>query len=415
MYKAAEGIRNRILSRREFRPVHFRVLFYIAWRNFVSKKLRSFLTVFGVAIGVSAIFFLLSFGLGMQALVTTQVVGDKSLKAVDVVSPNSKLVKLNEQIVNQMRTFPHVKSVGVQYSLPGAITANRGEVDAVVYGIDQTYQELASLTLTSGRLLNGHDNKSIILNQAAIKAFDIESPSQALGKKISLNVLLENTGAKQNAIVDTYTLVGVVDSGTSNEAYVPSNIFDRLGLANYSQVKVTVDDLTNVDTVRAQIESKGFQTTSLTDTLTEIDNIFKFFNLALIGFGSIGMIVAVLGMFNTLTISLLERTKEIGLMMALGARRRDMRVLFIFEAALISLMGAIIGIGIAYVAGKIVTVFVNLSAASRGVTEWFELFSTPLWAVGSIILITMIIGLVVVYLPARRAERINPIDALQRE
>jgi len=153
----------------------------------------------------------------------------------------------------------------------------------------------------------------------------------------------------------------------------------------------------------------------LADTLTEIDDIFRFFNIVLVGFGSVGMIVAILGMFNTLTISLLERTKEIGLMLALGARRRDVRMLFVFEAGLISLAGALAGIALAVLGGLAVNLAVNLNAQTRGVTAWFELFVFPPWLFFATIFITLLIGLIVVYIPARRAEKINPIEALRRE
>lgn len=400
---------------RDHRSVRTSVLFYIAWKNFSSKKLRSFLTVFGVVIGVSAIFFLLTFGLGLQVLVTTQVVGDKSLKSIDVATPNSKIIKLDDASINAIRTFPHVEKVGVQYSFPGVVSLGGGEIDTVAFGLDENYQELSNLTLTQGRLLRRDDNKSVVINQAALKAIGLDNYKQAVSKEISINVPLDKAEAKVKAISGKFTIVGVVDSGTGSEIYIPSSLFDTAGVPTHSQIKVVIDDLANVDNARKQIEAKGFQTTSLTDTLTEIDNIFKFFNLILIGFGSIGMLVAILGMFNTLTISLLERTKEIGLMIALGARRKDMRKLFVFEAGLISFVGAVVGILIAFVAGRIVNLAVNISAQSRGVTQSIELFSTPLWAILAVIAGTLVVGLVVVYIPARRAEHINPIDALRRE
>lgn len=397
------------------RSVRTSVLFYIAWKNFSSKKLRSFLTVFGVVIGVSAIFFLLTFGLGLQELVTTQVVGDKSLKSIDVATPNSKIIKLNDSSVNNIRTFPHVDKVGVQYSFPGVVSLGGGEIDTVVFGLDENYQTLSNLALTQGRLLLEKDNKSVVINQAALKAVGLENYKQAVNKEININIPLDKADAKAKSISGKFTIVGVVDSGTGSEIYIPSGLFDTAGVPTYSQIKVVIDDLSNVSSARKQIEGKGFQTTSLTDTLNEIDNIFKFFNLILIGFGSIGMLVAVLGMFNTLTISLLERTKEIGLMIALGARRKDMRKLFIFEAGLISFVGAVIGIIVAFLAGRIVNLVVNLNAQSRGITDWIELFSTPLWAILSVVAGTLVVGLFVVYIPARRAEHINPIDALRRE
>lgn len=400
---------------RERRSIRASVLFHIAWKNFSSKKLRSFLTVFGVVIGVSAIFFLLTFGLGIQQLVTTQVVGDKSLKAIDVATPNSKIIKLNADSINAMSTFPHVDKIGVQYSFPGIASIGGGEIDTVVFGLDHNYQDLSNLSLTNGRLLKLSDNRAVLINKSALKALGIDDPKVALNKEINVNVPLDKAEATKPSISGSFTIVGIIESGSGSEVYMPSGLFDTAGVPTYSQAKVVIDDISNVANARKQIEGKGFQTTSLTDTLTEIDNIFKFFNLILIGFGSIGMLVAILGMFNTLTISLLERTKEIGLMVALGARRKDMRKLFIFEAGLISFVGAIIGIILAFVAGRVVNLFVNLSAQSRGVSGWIELFSTPLWAILGIIAGTMVVGLIVVYIPARRAENINPIDALRRE
>lgn len=400
---------------RKYRAIKIRVLFYIAWKNFSSKKLRSFLTVFGVVIGITAIFFLLSFGLGIQQLVTQEVVGDKSLKAIDVDSPNSKVLQLNEQAIDTIKKYPHVERVGVQYSFPGIMEFDGGEVDTVVYGLNQDFQSLTSLRLADGRLLDADDNRAIVVNQSALKAIGFDEKESAVNKKIKVTIPLVRAGASEKELTDTFTVVGVIESGSGSEIFMPSHLFDVAGVPTYQQAKVVVDDLSNVETTRKQIESNGFQTASLNDTLAEIDRIFKFFNLILISFGSIGMIVAVLGMFNTLTISLLERTKEIGLMMALGARRSDMRKLFMFEAVLISLAGAIVGIVLAMIGGVAVNTYINAGARGRGVTQSFDLFSTPLWAIALIIGFTLVVGLLVVYFPARRAEKTNPIDALRRE
>jgi putative ABC transport system permease protein len=415
MPKFFSRLRANVEASQKYHSIHPSILLYIAWKNFTAKKLRSFLTVFGVVIGVSAIYFLLSFGLGIQNLVTTQVVGDQSLKAVEINSPNSQIIKLDEATINDIRTYPHVDRVGIQYSFPGVVSLSGGEVDSVVYGLDLEYQKLSNLVMLHGRQLQASDNKAVLMNKSALEAIGITEVREAINKEIRVTVPLERAEAKTKEITGTFTIVGVVESGSGSEIYMPSALFDIAGVPVYSQAKVVVDDLFYIDSVRKQIEANGLQTTSLTDTLNEIDNIFRFFNLVLVGFGSIGMIVAILGMFNTLTISLIERTKEIGLMMALGARRKDMRRLFIYEAALISLVGGLIGLAIAFVAGKIVNLIINLNAQSRGIDEWFELFATPLWSILAIIAATLVIGLVVVYLPARRAERINPIDALRRE
>lgn len=402
-------------EKRAFKSVRTSVLLHIAWRNFVNKKLRSFLTVFGVVIGVSAIFFLFTFGLGVQKIVTDEVVGDQSLKAIDVVSPNSKIIQLDEETINTIQKYPNVERVGVQYSFPGIVGLGGGEIDSVVYGVNGDYQNVSSLVLVAGRLLEDADARTVIINSSALEALGIENSSEALDQQVDITIPLERIDAEVDSIEETFTIVGVIDSGSGVEAFISNTVFDIAGVPSYDQAKVVMNEVENVSDARRQIESLGFQTNSLSDTLGEIDNIFRFLNLILIGFGSIGMIVAVLGMFNTLTISLLERTKEIGLMMALGARRKDMRKLFVFEALLISLAGSLIGIVIAYIAGRIVNLVVNLNAQSRGVYDGIDLFSTPFWAVLAVIGGTMLVGLLVVYFPARRAERINPIDALRRE
>ena len=174
-------------------------------------------------------------------------------------------------------------------------------------------------------------------------------------------------------------------------------------------------DTNQVESLRKQIESLGFETASPVDTLDQINQVFKFFTIILGGFGAIGMVVSVLGMFNTLTISLLERTQEIGLMMAMGSRNRDMRRLFIIEAFLLSVVGAAAGITLAVIGGKGVNLIMNSFAHGRGVTGDFELFSTPLWLMGALLVFMVIVGMLVVFFPSRRAAHINPLDALRRE
>jgi putative ABC transport system permease protein len=398
-----------------FRAIKLRIIFHLAFRNIASKKLRSFLTVFGVVIGIGSIFFLLSFGIGIQDLVTKQVIGDKSLKALDVTSPNSRILQLNDEAVNKIRTFPHVEKVGLQYSFPGSVAFDGGEVDSVVYGINDEFQSSTSFNVREGRLLNDKDMRAVVLNTSALKAIGIEEPSKAINQQITLVIPLQKVKANQKEIRDKFTIVGIIESGAGSEIFSLSEIFTVAGVPAYQQIKVVSDDTENISDLRKQIESNGFQTASLVDTLEEINKIFKFFNVILVSFGSIGMIVAVLGMFNTLTISLLERTKEIGLMMALGGRRSDMRKLFIFEALLISLAGAVVGILLAMVGGTAVNTYLNAGAKGRGVTQSFSVFAYPAWIVVSVVVFTLVVGLLVVYFPARRAEKINPIDALRRE
>src|SRR5665213_501779 len=104
------------MATKAYAPIPITILIYIAWRNLVSKKLRAFLTIFGVVIGIGAIFFLLSFGLGLQHLVTSQVIGNQSIKSIDVTTSNSKIIVLNDAILQKIKGLPHVASIGASRS-----------------------------------------------------------------------------------------------------------------------------------------------------------------------------------------------------------------------------------------------------------------------------------------------------------
>ncbi|MDQ5972100.1 MAG: transporter permease [Patescibacteria group bacterium] len=401
--------------KKHYTAIPLRMVIYIAWRNLVSKKLRTFLTIFGVIIGIGAIFFLLSFGLGIQNLVTKEIVGNSSVKSIDISSANSKVVQLNNEQVDKIKNLPHVEKYGLQYSFPGSMNQRGSSVDTIVYGVDQGYLELTDFSLGGGRSLKKEDNRVVMLNEAAVKAVGYKSNSEIINKKITLVIPMKDPKAKKAEVKDEFTVIGVVKSGAGSEVYVPSFIFTDIGVTSYTQMKLISDNSKNVAGLRSQIQSQGFETSSPSDTIEQINQIFKFFNVILVGFGAIGMIVAVLGMFNTLTISLLERTREIGLMMALGGRNRDMSKLFVLEAVLLSVAGAVIGITLAVTTGQIVNVLMNNFARNRGVKESFVLFSTPFWLIAALVGFMTVVGLLVAFFPAKRAHKINPIDALRRE
>jgi ABC-type antimicrobial peptide transport system permease subunit len=387
----------------------------MAWRNLTHKKLRAFLTIFGVTVGIGAIFFLLSFGIGLQRLVTNEVIGSQSIKAINITTPNSRILKLDEAARQKIKDLPHVVRVGSTYSYAGSLKLGGGEVDSIVYGSDADYLRLSNLVLSDGRMVTGDDNRAVVVNQAALRALGLKADKSALGKKLAIRIPLPAGTARTTEISKDFTIEGIIGTGSGSEVYIPHHIFQTAGVGAYNDLKIEADESGGVSGLRKQIEALGFLTASPIDTIDQINEIFKFFNIVLAGFGGIGMVVAVLGMFNTLTISLLERTREIGLMVALGGRNRDMRKLFILEAVLLSVMGAVSGIILAFISGQAINLIINSFAHRRGVTESFTLFATPPMLVIGTISFMLCVGLAVAYLPARRAARINPIDALRRE
>lgn len=390
-----------------------KLLVHLSLKNLLSKRLRSMLTIAGVTIGIGSIFLLLSLGLGLQQLVRERIVGGNTMNAVTVSPASSKIIRLDEENITKLSQIPAVEEVGKTYSQASRVSLNNANTDAALYGVDIVALRLNNLQISSGRMLDVNNSDEIIVNTALLEKIGITEAIDGIGKKIELKFA---TIAEANEASASFTIVGVIGSTVGSEIFVTEKVFHSLDDVYPTNVKLVVKNQNAVANVRAAAEAAGFTTISPLDTLEQINQVFGIFNFVLVGFGSIGMVIAILGMFNTLTISLLERTREIGLMVALGARQRDMRLLFVSEALIISVLGSTIGMAGAVSLGFIVDSVFNRISASRGVgIENFSLFSEPLWLLASGLLFAVVLGYAVVYVPAKHAASINPIDALRRE
>lgn len=398
---------------KEYALVHRRVLLFMAWRNLMHKKMRTALTLFGIVIGIGAIYFLVSLGLGIQSLVTDRIVGGESVKSLDITAANNTLVDLGQKTYDKLKNLPHVVAIGAMYSTAGIMEYKGSSIDAVTYGVNDIYLKMLDLRLLSGRTFKTGGESEALINKSLLKSLDYKKPEDAIGKKVHINI--PSLGKSDQDFNKEFTIVGVSSDEVGAEIYIPSDIMSAGGATEFTQVRIESNSIEGVRSLRKQIQALGLSTASPIDTVDQINQMFKFFNFILAGFGAIGMIVAILGMFNTITISLLERTREIGLMIALGGRDTDMRMLIVLEALLLSLVGSTLGIFSATIFGQIINLGLNLFARSRGVSEGFQLFATTWWLVLGSIGFMMLVGLVVVLIPARQAARMNPIDALRRE
>jgi putative ABC transport system permease protein len=365
-------------------------------------------------IGVGAVVFLVSLAVGLHNVVNQQVIGSKSVNSIDVTTPNSNTIYLDSTNVNKINQFAHVKQVAPAYILAGTISYDSSQSDTVVYGTNNQYISLSALKFVTGKqqLKNSGD---AIVNTALLNLIGQTSPSIAIGKKLSVQTTVNLASGKQKVVTNNLNIVGVVNTGAGAEVYMSSYPYDALGVAQYGQLKVLADKQANVASVRRQIEGLGLTTNSPLDTLSQINTIFSIFTYVVIGFGGIGMVIAILGMFNTLTISLIERTSEIGLMITMGARKADVRKLLVTEALLLSFIGGVGGIFGAWILGEIINIFLTEYAHGKGVSGSIHAFSVTPGLIAATLVLTLIVGLLVSFYPSRRAARINPIDALRHE
>lgn len=403
-------------SKKELKPViHLRIIVWLALKNLAAKRLRTGLTIGGIVIGLGSVVFLVSLALGLHQVVDNQVIGSKSVKTIDVTSPNAAVIQLGKDNLAKVQQFNHVSSVGAAYVVPGKIDYQNSLSDTVVYAVDPSYLSLSALKYTAGKPTLADDDGAIV-NTSLLNLIGISSPSKALNHPLKLQVSITAAdGSVKKTLPLTLTITGVADTGSGAEVYTKSKHLADGGQVLFSQWKVVADDKANVPQIRQQIEGLGLTTASPLDTLNEINTVFQFFTLIVAGFGGIGMIIAVLGMFNTMTISLLERTSEIGLMVSLGASKSDIQRLLVTEAVLLSLFGGVGGIIIAWLLGVGIDFILNSIEAAHGVADGISLFSITPALVGGTLLLAIVVGLLVVIYPARRASRINPIDALRFE
>jgi len=397
--------------------IQFRILISIAFKNLFHKKLRTTLTILGVVVGIGAVVFLLAFGYGLRNLVTNQVVDSSSIRTIDITQANVDLIKLDSKAENDIATYTDVESVSRVFNYAGQIETSGAKTGVVVYGTDQQYMDLSSFELVAGPNISLKDKGKAVVNTSFLKAIGLDNYQKVVNQKIEIEVKIPEKdlpeGTKDNTLDLELTIASVVESGSGAEVFVPSEVFTDRGIDNASQAKILVANKMAVSDLQKRISSLGYTTSSPLNTVESIDQVFGILNLLFLGFGSIGLLIAVLGMFNTLTITLLERTKEIGLMRTLGARKKDIRRLFIIESMGLSFIGGALGVITAFTLSRGVNYFLNSLANSRGLGESISVFSFKGTLLLEVMVFSAMLGMVVVYLPARRAARMSPIDALR--
>ncbi len=213
---------------------------------------------------------------------------------------------------------------------------------------------------------------------------------------------------------ESYKIVGLVDNNEEQFFYVPFDDLTKLGIKNYSQLKVVMKDKNSVPKVRTEIETFGYTTTSSGDTVAQIEDLFRNLRLVLASIGLIALAVASLGMFNTLTVSLLERTREIGGMKVIGMVSEEIQDLFLAEAMIMGFAGGIGGIIFGFLLGQLTSFAISIFSITQGL-GYLQLTYIPASFVIFILLTSFVVGIVTGLYPARRARNTSALNALRYE
>ena len=397
-------------------------LLKLAYRNLMTHRLRTVLTLLGVVIGVSAVVFLVSFGSGIERLVTEQITGADAFQLIDVGTGNSQIVKLDDEMINKVKDFSGVKSVEITINIAAKAKKDNNTMDTTFFGTSAAYLDWSGKKIKAGKNLENvtgtEQEKKVVVNIAYLDFLGKDKLENYIGQKVVFDIIVPkefaNGGEAKTYENQEFKIIGVIKDDSPPSAYTDYANFAPYDTNAFSQAKVRVSDRSKVDLIRKQIEALGLKTQYVGDTVSQVEQVFSIFKVILGSFGIIALLVALLGMFNTLTISLLERIKEVALMKILGMSRRDIRNLFIAEALSLGLAGGILGIIWGVILGTVTNAILNFFAVRAG-GESVSLFYYSFIFILSVIIIAVLVGFVTGIYPARRAAKVNPLDILRYE
>ncbi|HHT98000.1 MAG TPA: ABC transporter permease [Clostridiales bacterium] len=431
-------------------------------KNLSRRKARTLLTVIGVVIGTISIVVMISIGIGMNKNFTSQVMEQGSLTTITVTTyadlPSEdgeyggwKEQKLTDELVEMIKQMENVRAVTPVLQKYIILYSGKYESGVSVTAMDSTlYNEFEFPPLEFGDMTLNEMKDNIIFGSDSIYEFyywgggagkskdvDISKDKISIGfgdfmteqgKKV-FKQPLNNVSKLMHTDNWEYDYNAFMDIEYFKMLYLKYaktlKIEDRKkaisSLEKYDQIKINVNSVSNVTKVQEQIKELGYQSSSLAMYLKPMQEASKMLQMVLGSVGAVAMLVSAISIANTMIMSIYERTKEIGIMKVLGCVIKDIKKLFLFEAAMIGFLGGIVGITLSYLASWLINKFgAPLFQALLSGSNMYDMGSTkfsviPIWLPLLAAGFAMVVGVVSGYYPAKRATKISAIEAMKTE
>jgi putative ABC transport system permease protein len=396
----------------------------LSTRMFITNPLRTWLTILGMGVGTAAVVVLVGLGFGLQQIILEQIVFGETLLSLGVFSSGAQGLSLTPETVTVFEKNESVLDAAPLARFPALITYKGLTGNVFVQGVEPPYLRYAGVTASAGEVFEEEDigdTNTIMISPATLKLFGIpdEEIEAFIGERVSLRLLVpadDGTDDVNEIIIDKeYVVRGVTkEQGVLNAMMMLPELRNYVGIDEYERIQVRVDTNENLPIVETMLIEDGYRVTALSKTVEQASKIFQGIQAVLATFGGIALIVSAIGMFNTMTVTLLERTKEIGIMRTIGASPNDVKYLFVSESVIVGFLGGVTGILMGVTFGLAVNLFLNVIAGQFG-GQSVKLFSFPLDFLTFITLFSAAVGYLTGIFPARRAATLNPLDAIRYE
>ena len=394
----------------------------LSTRAFKTNPMRTWLTILGMGVGTGAVVVLVGLGFGLQQIILEQIVFGETLLSLGVSATGAQNLKLTTETVEQFEAKDHVLDAAPLARFPALITYKGLTGNVFVQGAEPPYLRYAGITASEGNVFEEDDlddGSTIMLSPAVLKLFGLEEGESFVGEKVRFRILVpagDGTDDVNEIFIDKeYTVRGITkEEGVLNALMMLPELRSHIGIEEYERIQVRVDTNEFLNVVEEELIADGYRVTALSKTVEQASKIFQGVQAVLATFGGIALVVSAIGMFNTMTVTLLERTKEIGIMRTIGAAPVDIKWLFVSESIIVGFLGGISGIVMGVTLGVIINLMLNLAASQFG-GQSVTLFSFPLDFLAFIALFSAGVGYLTGIFPARRAASLNPLDAIRYE
>lgn len=383
----------------------------MAIRSIADNKSRSALTMLGVIIGVAAVIIAVGFAQGCMAAVTNQIegLGSNSITAMILSSSSSRQLTLDD--CEKMEKYSqYIDEVSPYILTSMTVKVGTNSKSSRIMGTDEHYLELQGLKIEHGRFLNELDTKNnekvaVIGSTIVNKLFDGENP---VGKYIRIN------GNKFTVIGVTESVANGMEGTNDDMVIIPITVAQRtLKITSVTMFLATASSHETLDLATQKIKDFLFDVFKDDDSyvvftqeamLGIMNTINDIMMVILGGVAGISLVVGGIGIMNIMLVSVSERTREIGIRKAIGAKKRDIMIQFLIESLMLTGIGGLIGVIFGLLAIKYVIGAIDLLV---------PVYSLP-WTIAAFS-IALFIGIAFGLFPANKAAKLNPIDALRNE